>query len=727
MNVFCNPSKTDELDRILSLEWDLEKRLCNDYHRFFRSAWPELEPASPLRRNWHLDVLCKELQKQAERIAERRKKEYDIIINIPPGSSKSTIVRRLFIPYVWTRFPGQKFITASFDKGLSLDHAVDSRTVIQSAWYQMHWGDVFKLRFDQNVKGYFKNDFAGFCLAVSVTSSSIGRRCDWMIIDDPNDPKKDESVDQRMSVINWFTKTAYKRLNSPEIGQRVIVQQRTHEYDLTGYLLANYPGDFKLFCIPGELTDDVSPPELRQYYKDGMFDPVNYSRVTLIDDKKKLGPDYAGQILQRPAPAEGNIFKKQWWRYWKPVDMPKMRDITVRLEESTHTCPTTDLPTVFEDKIISCDFGLKGKSGNDYSVIQVWGKAGPNFYLLDQSRGHFNDLQAEQETRRLKAKYPDTSITKIEDAAAGPVVIRRMQEDTAGVVGENPKGSKRNRARPMAIYAEGGNIYLPHPDLYPWVNDFINEYSVFDAGENDDQVDTGTQAINHFIMNKRVFAEYNGAKGKFSVAWNELSSESKPIITQVMERNGTSALVLALYNQKNGILRILANCRARSSNPETIIPLVNKMIDDVGAKLLGIKKFSWYGNNLMFSAGCGDVAETYMTKRVYVQEVPAYNDSGAVMRVKERLSIGKFIIHERAGDTSQEMLSWAYKTSTETDTQKLALEPGFNLARAVCLVAEVVQTQVGLASMPKKSPAYSVARTAFLDSLKDVTDENINT
>lgn len=720
-NALQNPSASD-YRRLLEVEWRLEKAACKNYRMFFKQAWPELEPTSSLRHNWHIDVLCDELQRQAERIAAGKKKEYDIIINIPPGSSKSTIVRRLFIPWVWTRFPGQKFITASFDKGLSLDHAVDSRTVIMSEWYKRHWGDIFQLKFDQNVKGYFKNSAAGFCLAVSVTSSSIGRRCDWTIIDDPNDPKKDEVPEQRMSVINWFSKTIYKRLNNAEIGQRLIVQQRTHENDLTGYLLANYPKDFKLFCIPGEESDDVSPPELRKYYVSGLFDPVNYSRVTLADDKKKLGPDYYGQIMQRPSPAEGGIFKKQWWRFWKPKGTPTLREIAVRVDQNIHICPCFDLPDQFDDKIISWDMGLKGNSDNNPSAGHIWGQAGPNYYLLDRSHGHYNDLQMEQEARRLKMKHPNTSRELIEDAAAGPTVIRRLQIDTSGVLGINPKGSKRNRARTMTILAESGNIYLPHPDLAPWVNQVIDEFSLFDSGDHDDDVDAATQAINHFMTNRRIFKEYNGQRKKFTIAWNELSTESKPIIAQFMERNGQSYILIALYNEVSGILRILAEAAVNNSNPEAVLPIVTSLIDSIGAKFLGLRRFSWYGNNLMFAAGCGDVAELYMMKKVFVQEVPAYNDSGAIQRVIQKLTGNKFFIHERAPAVCQEILSWSYKDTKDKVDQT---EDGFCLARTVCLISEVISMNTPMVSMPKKNAAYSKERTKFLEELKNMTEKQI--
>lgn len=700
-----------EQKRLLETEWRIEKKRCKEYNFFFRASWPEVEPVTPLVWNWHIDILCKELQTQAERIAARRNKDYDIIINIPPRSLKSSLTSKNLIPYVWTQWPAQKFLTASFSKDLALEHAVDSRSLILSPWYQRHWEKAYQLTSDQNVKSYYKNSETGYRMAVSVGQSSIGKGADWILIDDPNDPKTAESKIVRMNCINWFLKVMYSRLNNQRIGIRVIVQQRTFEDDLTGYMLANFHGAYKLFCFPGEETKDISPPEVKNYYSHKLFFPERFTKDILQDYRKTLGSDYSGQILQAPAPPEGNIFKRQWWRFWKPRGLP-LTDVTSRIGDQVITHVTEELPEQFDDKIISWDMGLKGKEGNDPSAGHVWARTPAKFYLLNRVWGLFDDLKCEQEAEALKIKHPDASLTIIEDKAAGTPVIRRLQLKMPGVMGKNPIGDKRYRARNMAAYAQSGNIYLPHPATAPWIWDFIEYFSLFDRGRDDDDIDAASQAINHFIDTKRVFAGYNGTTKLFRVAWDELSSESRLIISQYVERNQRSSILIILYNSKAGILRVLAEFAAETASPEIIIPALIILLRVIGAENIPMARINWFGNDLMFQKACDDVASQYLNKKIFIQSV-AFNELGAILKVVRMLTAEKLVIHQRAKMCAEDMISWTYKKTNEADD-------GHGLARALCVALDAIDENVRISKNPKGMKEYSKEKTAFFETLDQI-------
>jgi predicted phage terminase large subunit-like protein len=68
------------------------------------------------------------------------------------------------------------------------------------------------------------------------------------------------------------------------------------------------------------------------------------------------------------------------------------------------------------------------------------------------------------------------------------------------VVYRNPEGGKVARAAAVSPLIEAGNVYLPHPQFMPWVNDFIEEYAAFPNGAHDDQVDAMTQALIRWNM-----------------------------------------------------------------------------------------------------------------------------------------------------------------------------------------------------------------------------------
>ena len=89
-------TKTDDVkeSKILQIlsHPDLAIRELNNrslFH-FLEWAWPEIS-TQPFVSNWHIPYLCGELEQIANRVGERKKKKYDLLINIPPGSTKTIL------------------------------------------------------------------------------------------------------------------------------------------------------------------------------------------------------------------------------------------------------------------------------------------------------------------------------------------------------------------------------------------------------------------------------------------------------------------------------------------------------------------------------------------------------------------------------------------------------------------------------------------------------------
>ena len=70
-----------------------------------------------------------------------------------------------------------------------------------------------------------------------------------------------------------------------------------------------------------------------------------------------------------------------------------------------------------------------------------------------------------------------------------------LAHEIPGILPVNPAGGKIARAAAVSPLIEAGNVYLPHPAIRPWVNDFIEECAAFPNGAHDDQVDAMTQAL----------------------------------------------------------------------------------------------------------------------------------------------------------------------------------------------------------------------------------------
>jgi predicted phage terminase large subunit-like protein len=202
--------------------------------------------------------------------------------------------------------------------------------------------------------------------------------------------------------------------------------------------------------------------------------------------KRSLGSyAAAGQLQQRPAPAEGGILKRQWWRFYK------------------------DLPRKFDEVIQSWDCAFKDTKTCDYVVGQVWGRKGADKYLLDQERGQMDCPATIQAVRRMSQKWPEAKGKLVEDKANGSAVIAMLQHEIEGLIAVNPEGGKESRVHAVTPQLEAGNVYLPEVTLAPWIGSFIDECAAFPHGAYDDQVDAMTQALLR-LSTKRSALDWSG-------------------------------------------------------------------------------------------------------------------------------------------------------------------------------------------------------------------------
>ena len=127
----------------------------------------------------------------------------------------------------------------------------------------------------------------------------------------------------------------------------------------------------------------------------------------------------------------------------------------------------------------------------------MWGKSGPDIYLIDAVKKHLNLPDTMREIIRLRNIYPECKITLIEDKANGSAIISIMRKMISGVIAVEPRGGKYSRASAIVGSVESGNVYLPKGK--PFVGDFIDECSAFPNGAHDDQVDCMSQALARLI------------------------------------------------------------------------------------------------------------------------------------------------------------------------------------------------------------------------------------
>lgn len=478
-----NSEQLEEMNEVEALEYELSERR---FSAFVQYAWEVLEPGKPLLWNWHLELVCETLQNLYLR--HLAGESCRLIINVPPRNLKSTIVTVCFPAWVWIQeneIEGKKilgaskrFLSTSYAQSLSTKHAVDSRTLIQSDWFQRGWGHRFQLSDEQDTKTEYLNNQRGHRIATSMHGTATGKGGDFLTVDDPHDTTIAESEVQRKATIEAFDQKFTSRLDNKKTGAIVIVMQRLHQEDLTGHCLKQ--GGWEHLCLPAEWEEEdgithVFPlsHEVVQRTQGDLLHPEREGPPELAAMKKALGSQgYAGQYQQRPTAREGGIIKRAWCQNFYKV-----------------------LPDRISERVQSWDATFKDSQTSDYVAGHAWIRSEGKFYLVDRFHDRADIVATMTAIKSFSAKHPKFILKLIEDKANGPALIQMLKSKVPGLVPVTPEGSKDARMSAVAPLWEAGNVYLPDPSIAPWIHDFIEEIVNFPNASNDDDCDAMTQAL----------------------------------------------------------------------------------------------------------------------------------------------------------------------------------------------------------------------------------------
>jgi len=463
-------SEQSLIDRI-KLQRELTRRDCvESFYNFFQYFWGAIVPES-LVDNWHIRYLCAELQLIGEQIIRREISEYDLIINIPPGTTKSTITTVMFPAWLWLRDSTLRVISGSYSAEIAIDHAVKSRHLLKSFKFQELYGDLIAFSPDQDNKSYYQNTAGGTRSACGVGGAITGKHGHIIIIDDPINPKQSNSEAYRKTANDWMKNTLSTRKVDKAKTPTILIMQRLHEDDPTGNRLQK--GRVKHICLPSEVSelDNISPPELEQYYIDGLLDTVRMSHDVLTNEREQLGSaEYAGQYLQSPTAAEGNLFKRDWFQYYG--ELPKGRPQRV---------------------VNSWDTAFKKGEENDFSACTTWFEYENGFYLVDmfQDKLEFPDLKRQIPIQSLKWR---AHYNLIEDKASGQSLIQELRlKGKITIIAVQVDKDKIARAKMSTPAIEAKKVFLPEAG---WINIFLDQMCGFPNTKNDDIVDTVSQFLN---------------------------------------------------------------------------------------------------------------------------------------------------------------------------------------------------------------------------------------
>ena len=426
----------------------------------------------PFKVNWHHKMLCKIL------MDIHSGELLHTIINIPPRYTKTEIIVKIFPAWCFAKNPSSQFLHLAYSDTLAQDNSSAVKSIIESVEFQQRWN--VPLRKDTTAKKKWKTEddgeFSATAAGGSVTGFGAGvfgakEFSGALIIDDPLKPDDAKSDTLRNNVNNRFPETIKSRLNDRNTPM-IVVMQRLHENDPVGFLLGGGTElEFTHINLPAINEDGPSKYDPRNIGE--ALWPDKHTEEELEQMRLKSAMNYAGQYQQRPAPAEGNIFKK--FQYYK------------------------ELPDDLTFQVHSWDFTFKKSKTSDYVVGSCWGKRKSNkdIYLIDLVRDKMTFTESLKEIKKFALKHPNFNAVLVEDKANGSAIIDSVKGIIKKVIPITPSGSKEERAEATAPLWDAGDIWLPHPSIAPWVEDFVNELKVFPNGKHDDQVDSATQATEY--------------------------------------------------------------------------------------------------------------------------------------------------------------------------------------------------------------------------------------
>ncbi|WP_439369396.1 phage terminase large subunit [Bradyrhizobium sp. DASA03120] len=435
---------------------------------FIQKAFYTVFPGSTYLHNWHIDAVVYQLLRLGSGGGGR------LHINQPPRSLKSLSISVAYPAWLLGHDPTRRVIVVSYSNDLAAELHRQFRMVIDSAWYQNLFPAV---RVAKDTGSELVTTAGGSRYATSVGGTLTGRGADLIIVDDPLKAEDAMSEPARKRVIDWYGGTLVSRLNDKATGQIIVVMQRLHEDDLAGHLLQT--GEWHHLDLPAIAVEDAEIPvganrSVRRHVGD-VLHAAREERAVLDRIKTEIGSlQFSAQYQQRPIPTEGNLIKREWFRFYDQLPSGGAADAVVQ----------------------SWDTAMMTGSANDWSVCTTWWIKKNDFYLVDLYRGRQQYPDLRRSVTALAAKYQAEAIL-IEDAGPGMMMLQDLQHDTPNgmprPIGIKPLGSKVDRMAAQSFRIEAGQVHLPANA--PWLDAYLLELLAFPQGKHDDQVDSTSQFL----------------------------------------------------------------------------------------------------------------------------------------------------------------------------------------------------------------------------------------
>lgn len=481
---------------------------------FSQYMWEVVEPAIPFIKGWALEAISEHLQAVTEGHIRR------LLINVPPGFTKSLMTDVFWPAWEWgpRNMPWLRYMCAAYSNHLTERDNMRCRNIVISDRYKRLWGHRYDVSNEQFTKIKFANTKTGWKLATSVGGIGTGERADRVIIDDPNNPMEMESEAIRKTAIMWFTEIIPDRLNSQKDSAIVVIQQRTHEDDISGTAISREmgythlmipmrydPGRHCTTYVPGfTFSNGVDQWEDPRHEDGEIAWDARFPEDICLELERDKGPyAWAGQYQQSPAPRGGSIIKDHFWQMWEQDKYPTFEYIVASLDTAMTAKDTSDQSAltvwgVFrEAPVLSTTRDMLGIEGNPkIMLLYAWTERLEFHELINK----VIDTCIPSPAPVAHPRFPVDRIL-IENKANGASIgheLHRMFRGTGKVAIEliDPKqyGDKVARVHSVQHLFADNMIYAPDK---AWADMVIRQCSLFPRGSKDDLVDSTSQALRY--------------------------------------------------------------------------------------------------------------------------------------------------------------------------------------------------------------------------------------
>lgn len=446
-----------------------KEHLKADFYDFFLFFWNCISHQD-LVESPHIKLIATELQQLSDYIINEKKPPYDwLIINVPPGSSKSSLVSVMFPVWLMTIKNSIFTINTSYSWDLSVDFVRKSRAIFDSEEYVDLFG---KQVLKKNAEDFFETSTGGGRYATSTGGTVTGKHANVIIIDDPISSEMSYSAASRDRANRFILETLTTRKRDKEKTPIIMIMQRLHEDDPTGHIVGK-DLNVKQICLPAELSVNCTHPEI---YTDGLLCPQRMGPAVLATEKKTLGSfGYSGQYGQTPVPDDGGKIKKAWFKY----------------------CQNTESPTGNYD--IWVDGAYTDKTKNDPTGVLICKKHDNRLFIKYCSSKWFEMPELLKFITDISLRF-DCRNVYIEPKASGKTLKQLLLQKTSlnaiEIHSHLTSEGKEARVQAAAPAIESGRVIL---EAGTWNDEFIGQLAQFPNGKHDEYCDLIGYAVSHYF------------------------------------------------------------------------------------------------------------------------------------------------------------------------------------------------------------------------------------